>query len=98
MGGNVSAPIKRLGSWLKQDRNWIYQAETDGFVTVCTTAQMSNFEILTDDATPPMKIRAKSRDDDGNAWCSATVPVKKHDYWEVTGATVDVIYWIPLEP
>jgi len=81
-----------LGAW-DAGAPWVvntsYQAATDGFVVGYTSG--SQQEILTDSFNPPTTRRhgAGSDTTSGGLCC----PVRKGDYWKVTGGT---IYWIPM--
>ena len=76
-------------------------ATTDGFVLAYTPSVGGGvYDIYgyTDSNNPPTTnvIRSKSAAVYGeNPSQSFTMPVKKGDYWKVTG-TIDKIYWIPL--
>lgn len=79
-----------LGSWdATKVHSTTYEALTDGFVCVRTTG--AEVTIKTDSASPPTVVRAVNGSDTASA--SAVAPVKKGEYWLVSGGTV---YWIPL--
>ena len=86
-----------FGSWISKSNNTSYLASTDGFVMAYNITKYT-VKAYTDGSNPPTTLRASERDqgddaDDSDG--SITMPVKKGDYYKVTGA--DSIYWIPLE-
>lgn len=72
-----------LGDWETKAIDTVYQAPQDGFVVAEGTIETS---VYTDGNNPPTTIRGASQD-------SITVPVRKGDYWKVTGADIR-LYWI----
>lgn len=95
------ATITGFGTWASKSVDTVYQASTDGFVTVYGTASSSaTWSVYTDSSTPPTTRRA--RVSGGNIssgiWLSTTTPVKKDDYYKVTdaGSPGCVIFWLPL--
>ena len=97
MVANATQPRKRLGAWLARVTGTVYQASTDGFVTAYKDAAAgNNLKGQTDSANPPTVIRHWQQAS-GNGEIGICYPVKKNDYWEITGAA-DVVFWIPLEP
>lgn len=97
IAGETGPIFKVFGDWSTRAVNTEYQARTDGFVAVRSSAQSPNFQILTDGASPATAVIAKVRDDDGNTYDSMPVPVKAADYWCVssTGGTL-VVRWLPI--
>jgi len=90
--------LKPFGNWESKDADTVYQATTDGFVCAYTDyADAAGVTGYTDSSNPPSTIRARNKED-GEDWCyaSITFPVKKGDYWKVTGTSIAAIYWIPL--
>jgi hypothetical protein len=94
-----------LGAWDAKAQDTIYQAATDGFVIVSAQWRTSNTcYIKSDDSTPPTTIRGQilvSGDQSYISGATATVPIRKDDYWivAITGGTPPyglLIYWIPL--
>jgi len=86
-----------FGSWISKSDSTSYLASTDGFVMAYNITTYT-VKAYTDGSNPPTTLRASERDqgddaDDSDG--SITMPVKKGDYYKVTGA--DSIYWIPLE-
>jgi hypothetical protein len=83
-----------LGAWVEKLNAVVYEAETAGFVTAYTSN--GTFQIIgyTDDANPPTTARVYNYGNGGAPKVGITMPVKKGDYWKVTGA--DTVYWIPL--
>ena len=92
MGGDVSTPVKRLGDWLARVTNTVYLAATDGFVVGYSVG--TPITALTDSANPPTIMR--DGDNSASNVNGISVPVRKGDYWKVTGTTT--VWWIPLEP
>ena len=90
--------IPKLGAWQSKDVNTVYYTNTDGFVVAFgySSATFICVSGLTDSSNPPSTIRAV---DDGygvNRHASIAMPVRKGDYWKVTGGSNVIIYWIPL--
>jgi len=87
-----------LGNW-DSGQPWTvgvsYQAATDGFV-MAFNAGGTTTQILTDAANPPITVRAQANPTAGGDQYSIMSPVKKGDYWKITGAGATLIYWIPL--
>ena len=96
MGATITTPTKRLGAWLARANDTIYQAACDGFVCGYSLAGIGACTSLTDAATPPTVIRGTNYTGVDGTPRDAPTPVKKNDYWKVTGATV--VFWIPLGP
>jgi len=92
-----------LGSWISRSNNTSYEATTDGFVVAYggDTGGVGGFYIYSDaNATPTTMIaRCYTSGADVGVVQTATVPVKKGDYWRVvksgSGAT-PTVRWIPL--
>jgi len=62
--------------------NTIYQAETDGFLTVSSNSISSDFTttILSDKNSSPTTVIAKS-----TGWGGAiTIPIVKENFWKIT--------------
>jgi len=90
-----------FGSWTSLDSlgstfivGSVYKVGSDGFVCAYGTA---GYAILgyTDSSNPPTTVRVQQF---GGAAAGAqhiTMPVKKGDYWKVTG-TAPGIYWLPI--
>ena len=86
-----------FGTWASKSNNTSDIAASDGFV--CAYAQWSGSEAnvigYTDASNPPTTIRLRSRVMyNASDFVCITLPVKKGDYWKVTGA--DTIFWLPL--
>ena len=95
----VDGTMKVLGAWdntLVADTT--YQAPSDGFI-VSYAQTSSRFQVLTDSNNPPTTVRIETQGEAGGASRpSATVPVRKGDYWMVktnSGAT-PVVFWLPF--
>lgn len=80
-----------LGAW-DAGAPWVvgtvYQATTDGFVTVVGLG----FTVDVDTFTPPTTVRAQNGS--GANPIGISTPVAKNEYWQVN--TAGTIYWKPL--
>ena len=88
---------KALGDWESKSNNTVYQDVTDGDVCAYHAGAVACLG-LTDGANPPTTARQKNGDDvAATTEACINFPVKKGDYWKVTGAGggSDYIYWIP---
>jgi len=96
-----------FGAWTNQDSDSnslvigvTYSATSDGFVMAYLTPAASRIiYAYTDSNNPPTTIRAvvaSAHAADGNPKGALTMPVKKGDYWRITGSSPDAMYWIPL--
>jgi len=89
-----------FGAWASKSNNTVYQADTDGIICATALAATRSDVIgLTDGSNPPTTQRAVDGDIPNNEGDkrrprSITFPVKKNDYYKVTGA--DAVYWISL--
>jgi hypothetical protein len=103
---------KEFGDWSEKTINTAYQATTDGFATatIITPASAQDAEVLiySDAASNPTTIRAAAAVSYGtgngggfyNSYNSATIPVKKGDYYKATatgGYSSAFIFWVPLQ-
>lgn len=75
-----------FGAWATKTNNTVYQAATDGFVTARGTSVVVGY---TDASNPPTTQRA------GDVVYTLIMPVRKGDFWKVTGADTS-LYWISL--
>ena len=93
----ISAVGSLFGSWTSKLVDTTYQAATDGFVvTYSKKDNIGNCYAYSDSNSSPSTIR--TADTSGHEYNEAggmTMPVKKGDYWKVTG-TIDSVYWIPI--
>jgi hypothetical protein len=87
---------RQLGAWETKANNTVYLAETDGFVLAWTGAAIVRG--FTDGNNPPTTERISSGNATGANSFGITMPVRKGDYWKVTGAGFGIgeVYWIPL--
>jgi len=84
-----------FGSWASKSNNTVYLAASDGFVCAFKATAFYNIKGYTDGSNPPTTIRVRAAADQANPQgISITFPVKKNDYWKVTGATT--VYWLPV--
>ena len=85
-----------LGSWVDDSSSCTnVHAATDGFV-ICYNTGNSNMASYTDSSNPPTTQRGSSTYS-GETYriftvSTITMPVKKGDYWTVTGASK--VYWV----
>jgi hypothetical protein len=102
-----------FGSWVDKSSSYgAQQAATDGFVTmylamVSVSEGGYTLKGYTDGSADPTTLRVGC-DHGGSSGangypCSATMPVKKGDYWKVVGASYGnagswtiTVYWIPM--
>jgi len=86
----------QYGAWASKSNNTSYLAASDGFVCAYATGTGAiGMTGLTDASNPPTTARARNsstRLEEGGV--GITMPVKKGDYWKVTGATT--VSWLPL--
>lgn len=97
MGGEITTPPKRLGTWLSLTTDTIYQASSDGFALAMRSLDLADVSINTDDSTPPTVCRSSETGAAGIVYRSVSTPVRKNDYWKAFNANWRV-FWIPLEP
>ena len=86
-----------FGSWASKSNNTSYEAASDGIV--CAFSNAGNTKVVqgyTDASNPPTTERIANKFNNASAtgFAGITMPVKKGDYWKVTGAAT--VYWIPL--
>jgi hypothetical protein len=72
----------------------VYKVGSDGFVIAMTPNGATQVIGYTDGSNPPTTIRAVNYTNGAAPICSITMPVRKNDYWKVTGATT--VYWLPF--
>ena len=87
-----NSPTSMFSAWESKSNDTVYEATTDGFVTAWRTPA-GTIEAYSDGNNPPTTLRNYSSSGNGNA--NVSFPVKKGDYWKVTGATHGV-FWMPL--
>lgn len=88
-----------LGAWVARADSTIYQAPADGFVVASESdSSPITLEGFSDSSATPTTLRAADGDNSSNPYqASITFPVKKDDYWKVTGAGVTgPIFFMPL--
>ena len=94
MGLQISSPIRRFGAWLARANNTSYLAATDGLVCAIEGGVAVSVKGFTDGADPPLTQRSWGSYNDPDAQGDGiTMPVRKNDYWKVTGA--GTVFWIP---
>ena len=86
-----------FGAWEIKSSNTVYWAATDGFVVAYGNG-VSYYKVKTDSNNPPNTIVMESQGAaDNAARATATVPVKRNDYWKVEPFSGNIIVrWIPL--
>jgi len=87
-----------FGDWQARSVNTIYQATTDGIVTVRMTSDSNNIRINVSDFSPPTTMRIINQGPaSGDSGFSC--PIKAGEYWEVTTSGSGAVVWFrPLEP
>lgn len=78
-----------FGAWASKSNNTAYEAATDGIVCAFSTST-GTVTGLTDGSNPPTTER--KRNEGINA--GVDFPVRKGDYWKVTGA--ETVNWLPI--
>lgn len=97
---NVTSLLGGLfGAWVNKSADYAeQQVATDGFVVAYLDADSESFQGFTDANSNPTTRRAyiANGTETGERYKSATMPVKKGDYWKATVSGTPVIYWIPM--
>ena len=104
---DVHGTVKAFGSWdyITYVDHSYYQAATDGYVTASFRNNGGGDIAIagkTDPTLPPTTTRITDviLNPGDIAWVSITMPVRKGDWWTVSGegtiVTETIIYWIPL--
>ena len=88
-------PTTMFGDWVAKSNNTTYLASTDGFAIGEALSGASEVDGFTDSSNPPTTRRTSNWTTNGTRG-SITMPVRKGDYWKITGAD-QYVYWIPLE-
>ncbi len=84
-----------FGTWATKANSTNYLAATDGFVVARSEETITALNGYTDSTSTPTTLIAREYDDAGGVVKgSICFPVKKGDYWKVTGATA--IKWLPI--
>lgn len=83
-----------FGLWASKSNDTIYEAASDGFVCAIRTSINGTMTGYTDSTSNPSAMRL--REETGSAYVSRsfTMPVRKDQFWKVTGA--NIIQWIPI--
>jgi len=104
---DINGTVKVFGDWdyITYSDHSYYQAATDGYVTA-SFKNTGGADIAiagkTDPTLPPTTTRITDviLNPGDIAWVSITMPVRKGDWWTVSGegtiVTETIIYWIPL--
>jgi len=88
-----------LGTWTSRTNDTAYEATADGFACGFVSQGGGNETIAYSDASnPPTTIRMhNSSQGDGNDMSGVCIPVKKGNYYKITGVDgTATVYWIPL--
>lgn len=93
MGARVTTPIFNFGLWVAKSNDTVYYAESPGFVCAYGGGGITNVYGYTDSSNPPTTYRVKDGINDFH-YGDITMPVRKGDYWKVTGASS--VYWISI--
>lgn len=98
----VSSVGSMFGSWTDLDSSGnllvvggVYKATLDGFVCALSAGVGGMVSGYTDGSNPPITLRAQNQDGSTSNPMSITMPVRKNDFWKITG-TVTKIYWLPF--
>jgi len=85
-----------FGTWAIKSSNTVYQAESDGFVCAFKVGTgTGGIAGYTDGSNPPTLVKARNSSTNlAEGGMGITFPVKKSDYWKVTGATA--VNWLPI--
>lgn len=86
-----------LGAWTTKASGTIYQAGTDGFVTVVIgVGSTTTIYGYTDSSSSPSTLRAAQQVPwfSGTAYGSLGFPVRKNDYYQTAGG--GTVYFIPI--
>lgn len=105
----TSPPFSGFGAWYTKDtnntdfaRNTVYKAQSHGFLIVFRTGyeNQAPMNIYSDSKNPPSTERGRCftfSSSTGSSISQSTIPIRKDDYWLVTGGASDtLIQWIPL--
>ena len=84
-----------FGDWdTSKSNNTIYQASTDGFVIMQASALGAYIYGYTDSSSSPTTVIIQNWVNVEQGARSLMFPVKKDDYWKVTGCSA--VLWIPI--
>ena len=90
-----STDIKPLGNLVSRAKDTEYQADTDGFVCA-SNAGLGGGDSVTGYVNDTVVAVEYTRGESPAPTLSITFPVKKGDYWRVTGTGNVTLFWIPL--
>jgi hypothetical protein len=94
---DVKGTVSIFGEWEEREKNIVYYAETDGFVTARGySSSPSNIGGWSDENNPPITRRVTCNTPGDGRGGGITMPVKKGHYWKVTGSLIQAVYWLPL--
>lgn len=82
-----------FGTWESKADNTAYLAETNGMVCASNLSAASAYG-YTDASNPPTTVRNQCKDNGSGYAGSICMPVRKGDYWKVSG--FGTIWWVPL--
>lgn len=82
-----------FGAWASKSDSTTYQAASDGFVCAIGPSPSGAVTGITDSNAAPTTIRAYQNGASA-VKVSIMLPVKKSDYWKVTGSVT--VYWLPV--
>lgn len=85
----------QFGDWTSKSNATSYLASTDGTVTAISSSAITSINGYTDSSNPPTTARIWDESTTSDGSCGLTMPVKKGDYYKVTGA--DTVYWLPSQ-
>jgi len=91
--GNLSVG-NIFGNWETKLNNTVYLASTDGFVLAMSSGISGLVRGYTDGSSPPTTQRHGNQDGSTSNLMGMCMPVRKGDYWKVTGA--GTVSWLPV--
>ena len=95
----IAAIGSLFGTWASKSKDTSHLASTDGTVSAYTP-QISQASIIgyTDGNNPPTTVRTRmytQLNAPNDCRVNLTMPVRKGDYWKVTGSGAVVVWWLP---
>jgi len=85
---NNDDDLSEFGDWESKSAGVTYQALTDGYAMVYSTTTVGVVSGKSDSANPPTTLRSYCND-----YASFTMPVKKGDYWLISGSPT-AVFWV----
>ena len=87
-----------FGDWVDKTRNVVHQAETDGYVMMTNSSDVTSFWFqLGDSSTPANFAYMKSSGYYNRLFGTAVIPVKKGKFWKVATSDTDMkVKWMSV--